>query len=192
MRSTRDRDRLRGEQLERLGWEHVRVWTTDLFRDPARDVSRVPAAVQRAAARRAVEEAARPRRVTVAATSLPPATMAPPAEDLPGESRPSEDRPLEDPAADGSATPSEPTAQAEDTAAPEDAQLTLDGLDPAPEDFTPTPDQGARKRRVRGRRATSKPEQTKDDTDVGWGEQHEELAYDRWLREQRPPHWGSD
>ncbi len=41
MHSTRDRDRLRGEQLARLGWEHVRVWTTDLFRDPARDISRV-------------------------------------------------------------------------------------------------------------------------------------------------------
>jgi hypothetical protein len=49
MSSTRDRDRLRVEQLRRLGWEHVRVWSTDLFRDPARDVARVIAAVRRAA-----------------------------------------------------------------------------------------------------------------------------------------------
>ncbi len=48
--STRDRDRLRPEQLERLGWGYVRVWSTDLFRDPARSVSRVHAAVARAAA----------------------------------------------------------------------------------------------------------------------------------------------
>jgi hypothetical protein len=48
MSSTRDRDRLRIEQLRRLGWEHVRIWTTDLFRDPARDVARVVAAVRRA------------------------------------------------------------------------------------------------------------------------------------------------
>lgn len=41
MPSTRERDRLRAEQLERLGWGHVRVWSTDLFRDPAREVSRV-------------------------------------------------------------------------------------------------------------------------------------------------------
>ena len=41
MRTTRDRDRLRAEQLERLGWRHVRVWSTDVFRDPARDVSRI-------------------------------------------------------------------------------------------------------------------------------------------------------
>ena len=78
-------------------------------------------------------------------------------------------------------------------------------------------DHGARQRRVRGRKAkrvsqqtllehpedesvapesvvpeTKKPEQTKDDTDAGWGEQHDESAYDRYLREQRPPHWGSD
>ena len=41
MRTTRDRDRLRAEQLERLGWRHLRVWSTDVFRDPARDVSRI-------------------------------------------------------------------------------------------------------------------------------------------------------
>jgi hypothetical protein len=39
---------------------------------------------------------------------------------------------------------------------------------------------------------TTKPEQTKDDTDAGWGETHDESAYDRYLREQRPPHWGHD
>ncbi len=33
------------------------------------------------------------------------------------------------------------------------------------------------------------PEQTRDDTDAGWGEPVDESAHDRWLREQRPPHW---
>jgi hypothetical protein len=33
-------------------------------------------------------------------------------------------------------------------------------------------------------------EQTRDDTDVGWGEVPEPAdAHDRWLHEQRPPHW---
>ena len=45
MATTRDRDRLRAEQLERLGWRHLRVWSTDLFRDPARDVARILDAV---------------------------------------------------------------------------------------------------------------------------------------------------
>jgi hypothetical protein len=38
------------------------------------------------------------------------------------------------------------------------------------------------------------PEQTKDDTDVGWGESADPEAarddHERWLLEQRPPHWG--
>ena len=33
--SVRDRDRLRPEQLERLGWGHVVTWTQDWYRDPA-------------------------------------------------------------------------------------------------------------------------------------------------------------
>ena len=45
MRTVRERDRLRAEQLERLGWRHLRVWSTDLFRDPARDVARIVEAV---------------------------------------------------------------------------------------------------------------------------------------------------
>ena len=33
-RSARDRDRLRQEALERMGWRLARVWSTDWFRDP--------------------------------------------------------------------------------------------------------------------------------------------------------------
>ncbi len=32
------------------------------------------------------------------------------------------------------------------------------------------------------------PAQTRDDTDAGWGERPE-TGHDRWLQEQRPPHW---
>jgi DNA polymerase III delta prime subunit len=46
MGSARDRDRLRAEQLERIGWRHLRVWTTDIFRDPARELARVRQAAQ--------------------------------------------------------------------------------------------------------------------------------------------------
>jgi hypothetical protein len=94
MSSTRDRDRLRFEQLGRLGWQHVRIWSTDLFREPARDVARVSAAVR--------------------AASQGPS-----------------DKP-----------------------------------------------------------AVTKPEQTRDDTDAGWGERPNEGSHDQWLQDQRPPHWG--
>jgi hypothetical protein len=115
MSSTRDRDRLRVEQLRRLGWEHVRVWSTDLFRDPARDVARVIAAVRSVSAAR------------------------------PAETRPADAQPAEPPPAE---------------ARPHVAMTR------------------------------SRPEQTRDDTDVGWGERPDEDAQDQWLREQRPPHWG--
>jgi hypothetical protein len=36
------------------------------------------------------------------------------------------------------------------------------------------------------------PEVTRDDTDAGWGEVPTDRARDRWLAEQRPPHWGKD
>lgn len=48
--STRDRERLRVEQLRRLGWSYERVWTRDLFRDPAREVARLVGAVYAASA----------------------------------------------------------------------------------------------------------------------------------------------
>ena len=110
MSSTRDRDRLRIEQLRRLGWEHVRVWSTDLFRNPARDVARVRAAVHAA---------------------------------------------------------SEALPDVDDTTAV-----------PEPEE------EGSQKP------ADTKPEQTRDDTDAGWGERPHEGSHDQWLRDQRPPHWG--
>ncbi len=53
------------------------------------------------------------------------------------------------------------------------------------------PKRGARRatRRGTGRGAQLEPGQTSDDTDTGWGERPDEDAHDRWLREQRPPHW---
>lgn len=33
------------------------------------------------------------------------------------------------------------------------------------------------------------PGQTVDDTDAGWAERPAGRQHDRWLHEQRPPHW---
>ncbi|WP_127600249.1 DUF4011 domain-containing protein [Nitratireductor alexandrii] len=38
-RSARDRDRLRQEVLEQLGWKLVRIWSTDWFADPRREAA---------------------------------------------------------------------------------------------------------------------------------------------------------
>ena len=44
-RSARDRDRLRQQVLEGLGWRIHRIWSTDWFRDPERELGRVEEAV---------------------------------------------------------------------------------------------------------------------------------------------------
>jgi very-short-patch-repair endonuclease len=44
-RSARDRDRLRQQVLEGIGWKIHRIWSTDWFRDPERELKRVVEAV---------------------------------------------------------------------------------------------------------------------------------------------------
>ena len=47
-RSARDRDRLRQEVLESLGWRLHRIWSTDWFRNPARETDRLLSAIREA------------------------------------------------------------------------------------------------------------------------------------------------
>ena len=46
--TARDRDRLRQDHLERLGWRFCRIWSTDWFSDHKREVDRVMQAYRRA------------------------------------------------------------------------------------------------------------------------------------------------
>ncbi|HEY7143696.1 MAG TPA: AAA domain-containing protein [Streptosporangiaceae bacterium] len=46
--SVRDRDRLRGEHLQRLGWRFHRLWSTSWFHDPQAEVARLREAYQKA------------------------------------------------------------------------------------------------------------------------------------------------
>jgi hypothetical protein len=46
--SVRDRDRLRGEHLQRLGWNFHRLWSTNWFADPQAEVAKVRDAYLRA------------------------------------------------------------------------------------------------------------------------------------------------
>lgn len=50
-RSARDRDRLRQQVLEGLGWRMHRIWSTDWFRNPERELQRAAEAIERALAR---------------------------------------------------------------------------------------------------------------------------------------------
>jgi hypothetical protein len=49
-RTVRDRDRLRQEHLERLGWRFHRIWSTEWFRDREREIARAKAAYDAAVA----------------------------------------------------------------------------------------------------------------------------------------------
>jgi very-short-patch-repair endonuclease len=49
-KNVRDRDRLRQEVLERLGWRIHRIWSLDWYRNAARERERLLVAVRQAAA----------------------------------------------------------------------------------------------------------------------------------------------
>ncbi|GAA4003762.1 hypothetical protein GCM10022408_14210 [Hymenobacter fastidiosus] len=70
-RSARDRDRLRQQVLENVGWRLHRIWSTDWFRDPARETARAVQAIEEARHLAALGEADKP------AAELTPAPAAP-------------------------------------------------------------------------------------------------------------------
>src|SRR5262249_56644744 len=48
--SVRDRDRLRGEHLQRLGWSFHRLWSTNWFHNSPAEVAKLKDAYERAVA----------------------------------------------------------------------------------------------------------------------------------------------
>ncbi|MGX4712289.1 AAA domain-containing protein [Rhodococcus ruber] len=87
--TARDRDRLRQEHLERLGWRFHRIWSTDWFRDPHAEVAKALSAYQTAvrdadsgtaparAARTAAQSDLEPTTHHVATRSLPKPALRP-------------------------------------------------------------------------------------------------------------------
>jgi len=62
-RSARDRDRLRQQVLEAMGWRLHRIWSTDWFRDPQRETERAVQAIEEACRRAALDEPDEPEEV---------------------------------------------------------------------------------------------------------------------------------
>ena len=54
-RSARDRDRLREQHLKNLGWRLHRIWSTDWFRNPDRELNRAAEAIEQAKAAQPVD-----------------------------------------------------------------------------------------------------------------------------------------
>ncbi|HEV2376127.1 MAG TPA: AAA domain-containing protein, partial [Streptosporangiaceae bacterium] len=82
-RSARDRDRLRKEHLERLGWSFHRIWSGDWFRDPESEVEKIQAAYEGSVAGVPEEPPAAP--------PPGPATAAPADTNMPGQVTPGHD-----------------------------------------------------------------------------------------------------
>ncbi|HET7397832.1 MAG TPA: AAA domain-containing protein [Intrasporangium sp.] len=163
LRSTRDRDRLRPEQLRRLGWKHVRVWSTDLFRDPAREIARILKVAHDGGVVPVVEaavsgEAGSPDR---AADAADPADGVEQAEGA-DQGRRKRRRVFRRGTADGAAVTEGPggtggTGGTSGTGGAAEAAGTAYGS---------------------------------DDPDTGWGQTGpDSRERDRWLEEQRPPHY---
>jgi very-short-patch-repair endonuclease len=95
--SVRDRDRLRKEHLERLGWRVHRLWSTSWLADPERELARLRAAYESAVAASPPAEPPEPPE--------PPRPFEPPE---PSES-PGTFEPLESPEPYESPGPSEPS-----------------------------------------------------------------------------------
>lgn len=66
-RSSRDRDRLRQEVLEGLGWHFHRIWSTDWFRDPRRQIEKLREALDAALQRARTDEVRRKQERAAAA-----------------------------------------------------------------------------------------------------------------------------
>jgi len=74
-RSARDRDRLRQEVLEGLGWRIHRIWSTDWFKHEDREMERLVAAITDARSRSALQAALEPTDPKPAASKEPSETI---------------------------------------------------------------------------------------------------------------------
>jgi very-short-patch-repair endonuclease len=78
-RSVRDRDRLRGEHLQRLGWSFHRLWSTNWFQNPQAEVAKLRDAYQRAVAAADPADSGPSASQRAAATPREPQAAQPPA-----------------------------------------------------------------------------------------------------------------
>lgn len=170
----RMRERIRVAQLHRLGWRVIHVASVDLFRDPAREVARIAAAIEGLHADPPGQRHDGDVPATDGSPNGPVASRATQAEaSSPGAPRPR--RATSGPVTIGGDGPA-PSRAPGDTAA---------AGPPAP----PEPDRSVAGRSGTAGSVTGRPEQSRDDTPEGWGEAPEDDSRERWFRENRPPHW---
>jgi very-short-patch-repair endonuclease len=123
--SVRDRDRLRKEHLERLGWHVHRIWSTAWFTDPAGELAKLRAAFD-----------------TAVSATPPPPPAAPPEPPAGPESTPGHaDGPAQDPSLPGD--PERPPWPADEPAAPPETAAWPDSPSRQADEYWPLPPRDA-------------------------------------------------
>jgi hypothetical protein len=146
------------------------VWSTDLFRDPAREIARILKVA---------------RDVPVPASGDDPSGGERPDASGTGEVS----VPQTAVASGQHGSPMAGGASVEPVIAGQSGEVVPHESVP-----TPTPSPKRRRRRV-FRKGTAEAAvedsygSTRDDTDSGWGERRESSSRDQWLQDQRPPHY---
>ncbi|NII23793.1 DUF3320 domain-containing protein [Pseudoflavitalea sp. X16] len=83
-RSARDRDRLRQQVLEAIGWRIYRVWSTDWFRNPERELNRLVAAIEKAKEGQHIEDDTYQEEEPIEPTAIERETMTEENPGIPG------------------------------------------------------------------------------------------------------------
>jgi hypothetical protein len=171
--STRDRDRLRPEQLARLGWVHERVWSTDLFRDPAREIARLLTVARAGAPPPAPEVVAAPSEQSAEASAHSPGRTTASDQAAPDVVAPAA-------AAASGGGDDDPAAVAAERPAKRKRRRV----------FRKGTAEGAAESEQGGDEPAAALRRSTDELDLGWGERPSGSGVgDRWLEEQRPPHY---
>ncbi|GLB67059.1 DUF4011 domain-containing protein [Arthrobacter mangrovi] len=201
--TVRERSRLRPQQLERLGWRPLTLWTIEVFTDPNQCARLIGGYL----GLREPDEAKAGRRTSPAAARADEAPKRPfGAAGRDGEA-PAHDHAAKDAAAvpedgaqpAGGGTPSGAdggdSAEVSDSSAGAEGADSADEADGAAEGGDEAVEAGAGEASDRREMLTRKalreraiPAKAAEDDPRSWGEREQDR--DAWLKEQRPPHWG--
>ena len=207
--TVRERSRLRPQQLERLGWRYMPLWTIEVFTDPSACADRIggylglekPAVSSRHRSSGFFDDDVEHLAVNDAQATAAQATAARPS------SAPDAAAPVA-PASNGAepATSGSPDGEPQQAATAQEAgRMSDDG------DIHSTPADGALDEQVDANAGAPEapgsaavpapaassvvaagvlPNKAAEDDPRRWGDRTESYDHDSWLQEQKPPHWG--
>ncbi|MDQ0849347.1 hypothetical protein QFZ65_001285 [Arthrobacter sp. B3I9] len=197
--TVRERSRLRPQQLERLGWRYLPLWTIEVFTDPSACADRIggylglekpPVSSGRRSSSGFFDDDVEHLAVSDAQAAAAQETEEPAARALSSEP-------------DTADSPDAAHQQAPATGSKEADGMSADGdnHDNAPEQHTGAQDvaqdvaqapepAGVPTAASSSASAGVLPNKAAEDDPRRWGDRPDSYDHDSWLQEQKPPHWG--